>query len=74
MICAQAVDGFLQVVNLASGETCQYITLVEFSDVSGSEPLLTIDTVFELVGAAAALYVLVFVINTVLRLMGFSRG
>lgn len=74
MICARSVDGFLQIVSLSSGETCQYITLLELADISSNEPLLTIDSVGQLVGAAAGLYALVFIFNTILRLMGFGRG
>lgn len=74
MICAQAVDGFLQVVSLASGESCQYLQLVEYSDAASGQSFLSMDGVLSLVAAAAGCYGLVFVVNTILYQLGFKRG
>lgn len=73
MICVQVLNDTLQVVNLAAGETCQYISLIQQTDFTEQENALDIQSVFALVGAAASAYGLVFVFNTVLTQLGL-RG
>ena len=73
MICVQVLNDTLQVVNLAAGETCQYINLIQQTDFTEQENALDIQSVFALVGAAASVYGLVFVFNTVLTQLGL-RG
>ncbi|MDF5300171.1 hypothetical protein P3684_23685 [Vibrio parahaemolyticus] len=73
MICAKPLDGYLQVVQLASNETCQFITLIEKTDLIDTVSYLDEASAFEIIGAAASLYALVFVIKMVLIQLGF-RG
>lgn len=73
MICVQVISDTLQVVNLAAGETCQYISLIQQTDFTEQESALDTVTVFALVGAAASVYGLVFVFRTVLSQFGL-RG
>ncbi len=71
MICVQAVNDVLQVVNLAAGESCPYISLYDSSDFANPDGVLTLANVASLAGAAAGLYGLVFVIKLVLSQLGF---
>ncbi|MDE1226129.1 hypothetical protein MCT03_18240 [Vibrio aestuarianus] len=71
MICAQVLNDTLKVISLAPGEKCQAITLLEQSDFANPEAFLTPQVVFALLSAGIGLYGLVFVINTILRLLGF---
>ena len=74
MICVQSVsDGVLQVVNMASGDSCQFISLMEPSDLNTTVNYLDLPSSLSLIGAAAACYALVFVIKTVLGQLGY-RG
>ncbi|MGF1845326.1 hypothetical protein L4C39_19465 [Vibrio clamense] len=73
MICAKVVSNTLQVIDLAPGEACQFVTLLQQSDFANPEAFLTKEIVFTLLSAAAGVYGLVFVINISLRQLGF-RG
>ena len=73
MICAKPLDGYLQIVHLAPNESCQYITLIEQTDLIETVSYLDEASAFEIIGAAASLYALVFVIKMVLIQLGF-RG
>lgn len=72
MICAQLVNDTLKVIDLAPDESCQFIELLERSDLMTNEGFLTPEVVFQLLSAAIGLYGLVAVINFVLRLLGFK--
>lgn len=75
MICARLdTNGYLQVIDLAPNETCQYLALVEQSQITNPPDYLTYSDVFQLFGAAAALYGLAFVINIILIQFGYRKG
>ncbi len=71
MICVQVVNEALHIVNLASGESCPYISLYDATDFANSSGVLTLANVASLAGAAAGLYGLVFVIKLVISQLGF---
>ncbi|HHI5020531.1 hypothetical protein FKN13_07395 [Vibrio sp. 2-2(9)] len=73
MICAKPLDGYLQIVQLAPNESCQYITLIEKTDLIETVSYLDEASAFEIIGAAASLYALAYVIKMVLIQLGF-RG
>lgn len=72
MICAKSLsDGVLQVVSLAPGETCQFLSLLEQSDLNPTVNHLDLQSSFALIGAAASCYGLVFVIKAVAGQLGY---
>ncbi|EGU40189.1 hypothetical protein [Vibrio scophthalmi] len=73
MICVQVVNDLLQVVPVATGETCQFINLIQQTDFTEQENALTVESVFALIGAAASIYGLTFTINAILIQFGFKR-
>lgn len=73
MICVKPLDGHFQIIQLTPNETCQFITLIEKTDLINSVSYLDQVSAFGFIGAAASLYSLVFVIKMVLTQLGF-RG
>lgn len=73
MICAKPLDGYLQIIQLTPDETCQFITLIEKTDLIQPVSYLDQASAFEIIGAAASLYALVYVFKMVLIQLGF-RG
>lgn len=73
MICAKPIDGYLQIIQLAPNETCQFLKLMEHADFIEQVSYLDKTSSFEIIGAAASLYALTYVIKMVLIQLGF-RG
>jgi hypothetical protein len=68
MICAQLLgDNTLRAVDLSIGEECQYLQLVEQSQLTEFESVLSYSEFGLLFTAAVGLYALSFVVNMVLR-------
>lgn len=72
MICVQQnIEGLLEVIDLSPNEECQFIELVEQSQLDSPLTLLTPDVVGALFIAAAGLYALSFVFKMALQQLGY---
>jgi len=74
MVCAEVLpDMTLLIHDLAVGETCQFVQLVEQSQLDQPRSYLTIRDGLALIGAAASLYGVSFSFNVLLQQLGFKR-
>ncbi|CCO41390.1 hypothetical protein [Vibrio nigripulchritudo] len=75
MICVEVLsDMTLLVHQLSAGESCQYIELVEQSQLDKPTSYLTVKDMLAFVGACVGLYGLAFCFNLLLQNLGFKTG
>lgn len=74
MICVQQnADNSLSVIDLLPNENCQFLQLVEQSQLDSPATLLTPELVGALFLAAATVYGLSFVFNVALQQLGYKK-
>ena len=75
MICAKPdVNGFLQLIPFNSPSECQYLLLVEQSQLDSPLTVLDAETVLAIWGVCSGLYALVYVFKLVAQQLGYFQG